>query len=190
MRDFDPARYGSVIADLLPAERLPSLGAGEPNRAAFDRLRALDEARLLDGHAVRDRDMARSCLAGLWLFHDFLDESHRISQGLHSREGSYWHGIMHRREGDFSNAKYWLRRVGAHPIHEALKGRARALLRGATDDVRALRSQAPWDPYAFVDLCQAAGASQSDAAEPCRKIQRQEWQLLFDYCYRRALGRG
>jgi hypothetical protein len=172
MRDFDPARYGPVIADLLPGERLPPLGAGEPNRAAFERLSALDEGRLLDGHAVRDREMARSCLAGLWLFHDFLDESHRISQGLHSREGSYWHGIMHRREGDFSNAKYWLRRVGAHPIHEALKIRARGLLRDAVEDAASLRAQGAWDPYAFVDLCKAACAGQSDAAEPCRKIQQ------------------
>ena len=51
-----------------------------------------------------------------------------------------------------------------------------------------LRAQAPWDPYGFVDLCAAACAGQSSALEPCRKIQQQEWQLLFDFCYRRAAG--
>ena len=108
-----------------------ALDRGAPNRAAFDQLSALTEARLCDGHAVRDREMARACLAALWLYHDFLDESHRISQSLHGREGSYWHGIMHRREGDYANAKYWFRRVGAHPIHEALGLSARALAQDA-----------------------------------------------------------
>src|SRR5687768_16281564 len=43
-------------------------------------------------------DDAKALLAALWLLHDFLDESHTISQGLNSPTGSYWHAIMHRRE--------------------------------------------------------------------------------------------
>ena len=46
----------------------------------------------------------------LWLY-GFLDESHSIAQGIDSAEGSYWHALMHRSEGDFSNSKYWYRRV-------------------------------------------------------------------------------
>ena len=64
--------------------------------------------------------MAEGCLAGLWLLYDFLDESHTISQSLDTLEGSYWHGIMHRREPDYENAKYWFRRVPVHPIHAEL----------------------------------------------------------------------
>ena len=132
--------------------------------------------------------MAEACLAGLWLYADDLDRSHRISQGLHDREGSYWHGIMHRREGDYANAKYWFRRVGSHPIHEPLGGRARSFARDAGDDTAFLCAQASWDPAAFVDLCEAACAGRNGATEVCRKIQQQEWHLLFDYCYRRATG--
>jgi hypothetical protein len=190
MARFDPANYASTIAALVAEPRLMALDAGAPNRTAFDRLSALDAGRLLDGHVVRDREMAKACVAGLWLYHDFLDQSHRISQSLHGREGSYWHGIMHRREGDFANAKYWLRRVGAHPIHETLKGRARGLAADALEDAAFLRADARWDAYAFVDLCEAACAGRSDALELCRKIQEQEWQLLFDFCYRRAAGRS
>ena len=190
MPRFDPARYALPVAALLAEPRRLALDAGAPNRAALDQLRALDEAGLCDGHAVRDREMARACLAALWLYHDFLDESHRLSQSLHGREGSYWHGIMHRREGDFANAKYWFHRVGRHPIHEALKRRARAIAAEAAAEVAFLRSRATWDPYAFVDLCEAACAGQSDAAGLCRKIQEQEWQLLFDFCYRRAASSG
>ena len=89
MARFDPARYASPVAALLGEPRRLALDAGAPNEAALDALSALDEARLCDGHPVRDREMARACLAALWLYHDFLDELHRISQSLHGREGSY-----------------------------------------------------------------------------------------------------
>lgn len=188
MRDFDHARFGPVIADLLREQRLSPLDQGRPDPTLGARLQALDAERLFARGAIRRREMADACLAALWLYGDDLDRSHRISQGLRGREGSYWHGIMHRREGDFANAKYWFRRVGPHPIHEALRRRARGLAPDAAEDAAFLRAQATWDPDAFVDLCAAAGAGQSGAAELCREIQQQEWQLLFDYCYRRAIG--
>jgi hypothetical protein len=92
MARFDPAQYAASVTALLCEPRLMPLDRGEPNRTAFDQLRGLDEARLFDGQPVRHRELARACLAGLWLYHDFLDEAHRISQSLHGREGSYWHG--------------------------------------------------------------------------------------------------
>jgi hypothetical protein len=140
MARFDPAQYVPAVTALVREPRLMALDRGEPNRAAFDQLSGSDEVALFDGQPVRHREMARACLAGLWLYHDFLDEAHRISQALHSREGSYWHGIMHRREGGFANAKYWFRRAGSHPIHEALNLSARALGRDMDPNGALLRS--------------------------------------------------
>ena len=70
--------------------------------------------------SVSNLAMADGCLAGLWLLHGFLDESHEISQSLKTSEGSFWHGIMHRIERDFWNSKYWYRQVGSHQVIDCL----------------------------------------------------------------------
>ena len=40
---------------------------------------------------------ADAMLAGLWLWHDGLEESHTLSQKLDSPDGSYWHARLHYR---------------------------------------------------------------------------------------------
>src|SRR6476660_1097826 len=68
--------------------------------SAIDRLDASDEVK-----------------AGLHVLNDDLERGHVLAQ---AHEGDktcdYWHAIVHRREGDFDNAKYWLRQVGRHPV--------------------------------------------------------------------------
>jgi hypothetical protein len=133
--------------------------------------------------------MARACLAGLWLRHDFLDESHALSQDIDTPTGSYWHGIMHRREPDYGNAKYWFRRVGRHPIFGALAAEACTLAAAQpTIDVpRLLQAESDWDPFRFVDLCQQAAREKGPLESLCRAIQQREWELLFDYCFLQAV---
>jgi hypothetical protein len=187
---LDVTKYGPIIADLLNGRRLPPLGPGTPNDAARERLESLTIETLFAPIPVRDRDMAAACLAGLWLYHDFLDQSHQISQSIHTLTGSYWHGLMHRREPDFDNAKYWFRRVGDHPVFEPLGEAAAALAEssGPDDSTAFLAKQRAWDPFAFVDLCEACRAGRSSAEMLCRRIQQREWELLFDYSYRQATG--
>jgi hypothetical protein len=188
MSPFSPQSYGPAVGALLAPERLNELGAGESNRGARANLEALSAESLVAPHAMGDRTMAEACLAALWLYHDFPDESHAISQQIDSVEGSYWHGILHRREPDYANAKYWFRRVGQHPIGAELAVEARELAKSAPADRSAefLAAQNDWDHFRFVDLCQASSAGRSAAEMLCRRIQQREWELLFDYCYRRA----
>lgn len=190
MEPFLRQTYGPAIDRLLLPPRLNDLGPGQPNESAREQLAAHSIEHLLAPRVVRDRAAASACLAGLWLYHDFLDESHALSQELASVEGSYWHGIMHRREPDYGNAKYWFRRVGPHPIGQPLAAAARQLAaENALDEAsRFLAQQSAWHQDAFVDLCEAAARGQSNAAGLCRQIQQREWFLLFDHCWRRACG--
>src|SRR5262245_44599399 len=166
------------------------LGPGSPHQALRANLESLTPESAFAHASLTDPEMAQACIAAIWLYHDFLDESHRISQELHSTTGSYWHGIMHRREPDYSNAKYWVRRVGRHPIFPDLAREANALAASQKLPVTAafFRDSA-WDTMAFVDLCAEAGGVHSELAPLCRQIQQREWQLLFDFCYRVATNR-
>lgn len=185
---FTPEDYSPAVSALLLPERLPALGPGRENRSVLDRLAGLNDQALFGGAPIRDATMARACAAGLWLYHDFLDESHRISQTIETITGSYWHGIMHRREPDFSNAKYWFRRVGPHPIFNELARRAAEHAAGLSGGPAATGPNPTWDPFGFVDACEAALSRNDAGAEECRRISLIEWQLLFDYSYRHAIG--
>jgi hypothetical protein len=192
MEAFNKSAYGPTIAALI-TDRLPELGPGSPNRAVEAELAggmpgnafgAFGERKIVDYAA------ASCCLSALWLWNNFLDESHEISQEINSIDGSYWHGIMHRRERDYGNAKYWFRRVPQHPIFDPLAAAARELAAQASPDAPAtfLAEQEKWDPHRFVDLCEAIARGRSKAERLSREIARVEWQLLFDHCFRQAVG--
>ena len=186
MKPFDPRNYPPAVAELITDE-LNELGPGKPRKSRRAALDALDAQALAGGQTVRDTDMAQCCVSALWLLHDFLDESHRISQDVHTTSGSYWHGIMHRREPDYENAKYWFRRVGDHPVFVLLAQAASDLAAQAADKSVPSTTREGWDPFRFVDLCEKAQAGGALAVW-CRQVQRAEWQLLFDHCYRAAVG--
>jgi hypothetical protein len=183
--------YPPRIAELLRSERVSALGPGSPREADRALLAHLTEKSLFAPQSIQNASMAKACLAGLWLYYDFLDESHSLSQTIETTTGSYWHGLMHRREPDYDNAKYWFRRVGPHPVFEPLQKAAAELAAADPHPAAAfLREQVQWDPFAFVDLCQATTTGRAEVTSLGERIQQREWQLLFDWCYRHAIGSG
>ncbi len=166
--------YPPALQALLAEARVPPLGPGQPNQPMRTALASLTIDQICAPSKVIRPDLAKACLAGLWLHHDFLDESHAISQDLDTPEGSYWHAIMHRREPDASNAKYWFRRVGPHPVLKQLAEQAPSLGCRCTN------------PFDFVDFCEKVRDTADDDEELARKVQLLEWQLLFDHCHRLA----
>lgn len=144
------------------------------------------------------RTDAVALTAGLLQVHDFLDASHAQSQRIEgegrNRAGDYWHAIMHRREPDYGNSKYWFRRVGRHPVFARLASTAAELLQNSPADQakawsRRVLPGGEWDPLAFVDLCsEAARDEESPLAVCARRIQWTEMQLLLLETWRDAAG--
>jgi len=139
---------------------------------------------------LRSAEDAKAALSGLWLYHDFLDESHSISQELPSATGSLWHAILHRREGDFSNAKYWYARCRHHPAYPAIASAGAAALR-ASHAAPTLESlvRGEWDPDGFVDVVRAIHTKTADPLYAAAvELQRAEWNALFAHCAHAAVG--
>ncbi len=179
--------YPPTVEQLLEPNRFSELGpaSGDPKMELA--LSRLSRDQLFPENSTVDADLAQCCLAGLWLYYDFLERSHEISQSISTPDGSYWHAIMHRREGDFDNSKYWLRRVGMHPVYERLGASAPQLAAESADQKGlAWLVEGTWDPDAWVDLCRTAQSDRPALIPVCQKIQQAEWRLLFDDCFRRA----
>ncbi len=195
-RPYNPAMTDPGIDPLSPlARRILSVDSataytrlvvsGDGNAAARGLLDSATPQSLLATFPANPED-ASAILSGLWLWHDWLDASHRISQQNQTPTGSFWHAIMHRREGDFSNSCYWYARCTSHPVLTALTSHAGQILGPLPTDKLLLRIiHNGWNPRAFVDLVERVHDNPEDPRHAAAvSLQQLEWRLLFDHCAR------
>jgi hypothetical protein len=79
---LNPNAYAALVA------------TGSGSVEARDLLESVNPAQLLASGVLGSAEDGDAMMAGLWLWHDWLDESHVISQGLHSVTGSFWHAML------------------------------------------------------------------------------------------------
>jgi hypothetical protein len=176
LRQAGPNAYGSlVMSGPTPALAHQSLDSITPDQLISKPIRRIDDAR--------------AALAGLWLWHGAMAQSHAISQELASPTGSFWHAILHRLEGDFSNAKYWYRRCDTHHVKKMMGAIASSLAGDQASDRQVAHALGEgWNPLGFVDLVQAVHNKPADPRHDVAiRLQRAEWIGLFNYCIREAV---
>ena len=138
------------------------------------------EAAELVGKAVESPALADrpDLVAGLWLYVDELDKAHEACQNLDTPTGAYWHAIMHRREGDFSNAKYWFQRAAKHPAMDLID-----LTGGGAGSGTSVAAYSAKD---VVDRVQRS-VERDDPTNPALvSIQHKEWKALFNWCVKQS----
>ncbi len=173
-----------ALRDLLATPETPELGPGP--RAQVQSLAELNQNldrlfRRTSPPSVQ-QELLR-CAVLLW--HDHHEAAHVICQQIETPDGSWLHGILHRREPDYGNARYWFRRVGTHPVLSVLAEKVAALLasQGERELAVQLLPRDQWDPFAFVAACEeASGRSDSAAQRAClRQVQAVEFEVMVEY---------
>jgi len=135
-------------------------------------------------------EMRLAVRAGLLLLNDDLSTSHDLAQQIETSTGSFWHAIMHRREGDFSNANYWFLRTGNHPAFADIDNKSASTPRdnndaSAQEFAIQIETEKSWKPMEFVALCENAVAEKRES-NWLRGWQLAETTALLEWCLKRA----
>jgi hypothetical protein len=135
--------YSNFITEFLREAQVPRLSAKEPapDQRLIERIAAVGDHEI----AGADGPEAKSVRSLLFLAAGGLDQAHQIVQGMSTSEGAYIHGMVHRIDDDFDNARYWFRRAGVHPA-------APEIYRRAAARSGAVASRPIWDPFLVTDL--------------------------------------
>lgn len=188
-----------ILGQLQPESAMPPLSPSRVRNASLSaEIDALNIPTPTSSARV-DRTLI-ALKAGLHLFNDDLDRSHGWAQRIEDDDtGSYWHAILHRMEGDYSNAGYWFRRVGSHPAMERLQAEASDYLRSSVDldalpqgGIRAslerIRDASSWRSSELTDAVarQESGREQEETRCVLEAIQKLEMTALLDYSIKAA----
>src|SRR5689334_7196922 len=115
--------------ETIETDALPDLGPG-PRAGVLPEAELLAKADAwIAANKISNR-AAKLFRAAALLWHDHHDALHAIVQDDPSSEASFLYAILHRREPDTSNARYWINRVGRHPVYVTIAKRVSEYLDG------------------------------------------------------------
>ena len=180
---FMNRRYPDFVQRILLHERtLDNPLPTEPtDYELVIRLRETDDGKLFAGAPLLSAAPVGLVRAGLFYYHNALDDSHKQAAKDEGDAAAYWHGMVHRREGDFENARYWMRRAGEQPVFQEMHSRA-------SDAAPQMGRQGHWDPFLFIHLCEQYKYGETEYKKEIGHLQRVEFEVMFDYVWRQCVA--
>jgi hypothetical protein len=181
MPTFDELYQQLEARDEMP----PLYPAGAWSDSINQQLKDAGDSELF-GDEELSASQKQNLRAGLLVWNDDIDAAHDIVQDVPDATGSFWHAIIHRREGDAGNSCYWWARTGQHPAFEILYQAAQSSLAKESDDAagafaQKLHSAGRWLPTDFVELCEKARRGKIEG-EWLQRLQVVEFQTLLNWC--------
>lgn len=176
------SRYPDFIQRLLLHEDtlLEPLPTEPSNWELVMRIRAANPATLLGDETPLPDAPLPLVRGALFYFHNALEDAHREFANEEGEIAAYWHGMMHRREGDFENARHWMRRAGELPVFLEMQARA-------GDHSPHMTRQPAWDPFLFTLLCEQFKFGETAYKAEIAHLQKVEFAVIFDYVWRRCV---
>lgn len=179
--------FNDIVQELKNREPLPSLFPKAFDAQRSSRIQSADDQTLF-GEASKVLSAQQKLLlrAGLLVWSDDIAAAHNIVQSVENATGSFWHAIIHRREGDASNSNYWWRRTDEHPAFALVLNTALSTLdaEGQIEErnfVATLAREQRWLPIEFVKVCETARQKNSPD-EWLRQAQVAEIESLLTWC--------
>ena len=178
-----PSTLLDVVSSVIATAELPALGPEvRPNVKSPSQLQR--EFDLLFSKTKGTQPAKDLIRAAALLWHDHLDAAHSIVQDAPSAEAAFIHGIMHRRESDYSNAKYWFDRVGRHATFPKIAARVEQFLsdqqsRSSSTLVR----DGMWQPMNFIEACEEAAEQPDKNSDTVllQHLQQIEFETLLEH---------
>jgi hypothetical protein len=160
--------YSAFITNFLRKVQLPRISTREPlpDKQLIQQTAAAQEHEISRANGPQ-ATCARSLLL---LAAGDVDQAHRIVQEMSTPDAAYIHGVIHRIDDDFDNARYWFRSARRHPA-------GAEMYRRATVCSPAVARQSIWDPIQVTDMVEASRTA--GVTEELRAILTIEFEELL-----------
>lgn len=174
------------LAGPIGSRPLDRLERGKPFSKGIEVVAKLSERDLGTGTSPQTLLYLKSAL---YIYFDGFDEAHHLVDKVEGPIENWLHAIVHRREPDASNSKYWYQRVQApeevfHSIASQVVGfsLSDSILELEILGGKMARAKT-WLPEVFVDICERFREKDpgSEAYRGLAHIQEIEWRGLLEF---------
>jgi hypothetical protein len=169
-REYSGMSYPAFISDILHNARSPRVSAQEPPPDKQLIKRIAQDREIAEGEGPE----AKCIRSLLFLLAGGLDHAHRIVQELSTTDAAYIHGMIHRLDDDFDNARYWFQRA-------SMEAAAAEMYRRAAANSLTVASHPVWDPMLVTDMVETSRTN--GVTDELRAVLKIEFDVLLQFLW-------